>query len=260
MAIDALKPSKLLNPEFGAKVHRTNRDLLDVTAKLAEEKVPAFTKILYVWGIDVPRVLGLIPDAYRDDASKVRHYLNIGKLLEAPGKWIRNCNTLRDRSVRLLDEGASWGGVYQWIRGLNGMINPTFDHLDFLVKADIVQIAKPTFALCKGINGIGMVGGFGASALDSIIKFNNNEALVNETGEKYEIAKEEAIVNLLQLAYEVSLLALGVLTVLSIFFAVVVAEAAFITFSASSVAANTANYFYQHIGPGLKKNELKGKV
>ncbi len=262
MPVDAIQPIDFLTPEFGAHHHhsaRKNKDLPDVLADYAE-RWPSFTKALYVLGIDVPKEAGLIPEEYLDTADELRHYLNLGKLLEAPGKWLKNANIWRNRTVTLLEEGLSWEGVYMWLRGTNGMINPSYDSIDFLTKANIVHIAKPTLNTLKGVNGVGMVIGFGTSAIDSVRKFINNEDLVEATGEKYEVAKEQAIVNLLALAYEISLFALGVLTVLSVFFAVVVPSVAFVTCSASSVVSHITRYFYENIGPGMKKIENKGNV
>ncbi|MBS0630086.1 MAG: hypothetical protein JSS30_07700 [Verrucomicrobia bacterium] len=262
MQVAALKPINFLTPEFGIEhsAPKKDKDVLDVISDYAGDRWASFTKALYVLGVDVPKEAGLIPEEYEETADEVRHYLNLGKLLESPGKWLKNLNTWRNRTVRILEEGLSWDGVYQWIRGANGMINPTYDSIDFLTKSSIVHIAKPTLNTLKGINGIGMIVHFGSSVIDSVIKFNNNEDLVEATGRKYELAKEDAIVNLLQLVYEVSLLALGVLTVLTVFFAAVVPSVVFVTCSASSVVSHISRYFYENIGPGMKKNEPKGKV
>lgn len=258
-----LEPTNFLNPAFGADHSlpvRKNKDLFDVTAQFAEEKWPSLAKALYVLGIDCPKEAGIIPEQYQASADTMREYLNLGKLLEAPGKWLKNCNTLRNRTVVLLEKGVSLEGAYEWCRGLNSMISPTFDQIDFLVKTRFIEMSKSTFNFLKGINGIGMIINFGTSSIHSLLKFNSNEALETATGEKFEIAKEEAIVTLLQMAYEVSLLAIGILTVMTVFFAAVVPSITWLAFNVSSVVTNLTNYFYQHIGPGLKKNENKGKV
>lgn len=259
--VDAARPIDFLAPELGHHHHsvRQNKDTIDVLGEYAE-RWPSFTKALYVLGIDVPKEAGLIPEEYIETADSVRFNLNLGKLLEAPGKWVRNANVWRNRTVRLLEDGLTPDGVYMWLRGTNGMINPTYDSIEFLAKANFVEFAKPTLTTLKGVNGIGMVIGFGTSAIDSIIKFINNEELVEATGEKYEVAKEQAIVNLLQFAYEVSLFALGLLTVLSVFFAVVVPSVVFVTCSASSVVSHISKFFYENIGPGMKKIVNKGNV
>lgn len=237
------------------------KDILDVTAKYAEDRPFSFLKAIYVLGIDVPKEAGAIPDDYQDLADDTRYWLNLGKLLEAPGKFLKNSNTLRNRTIEVIEKGLSWDLGYQWIRDANAMVNPTTDMTEFALKSNIYPISKASFAALKGINGCAMVFGFGNLAYDSLKSLYFNK--VNDpkvTGEAEEIEREKAISVVLKLAYEVSLFAIGVLTVLSFFFAVVIPSFAFLICSAGSVVFHITRYFYENIGPGMTKIEHKGKV
>lgn len=236
------------------------KDILDVTAGYAAERPFAFLKAAYT-SIDVAKEAGAIPEDYQDLAADTRHWLNLGKLLEAPGKFLKNSNTLRNKTIDVIEKGLSWDSGYQWLRAANGMINPTTDMTEFALKSHIYPISKASFATLKGINGFAMVFGFGALAIDSLVSLYYNK--VNDPkviGEAEEVEREQAIKRVLMLAYEVSLCALGVLVAVSFFFAAVIPSFAFLICSASSVVFHISRYFYENIGPGMKKIENKGNI
>jgi len=240
--------------EFGhthESASKKMNDPIDVWALYARERVFSVFKLFYVWGIDVPKELGFAY-ANTEEAGVVRKNLNMAKLLEAPGKFLEGMNRLRERTIDLVKDGPSWKGAYEWIRAANQMVNPIYDGgIDFLHKANIVHYSKDTLSLAKGINGGAMVFGFGTNIIQDAIDITNNK--VNETkGEIREYYRQLGMSALLKTAYDISLFALGVFTVLATFFAVVVPGALFVAFSASSVVAHIAKFFYENIGEGIK--------
>lgn len=240
------------------------KDILDVTAGYAGLTFPAL-KAAYVLIIDVPKAAGLIPEEHLELADDTRYWLNLGKLMEAPHKFLKNSNTLRDRTADLFEKGLSWDKAsldraYRWVKAANGMVNPTTDMTEFALKSNIYPISKASFATLKGVNGCAMVFGFGTLAIESLVSLYYNK--VNDptvTGEAEQVEREQAISSLLELGYRVSLCALGALVALSTFFAVVVPSIAFLICSASSVVFHMTKYFYENIGDGMKKIENKEK-
>jgi hypothetical protein len=232
--------------------HTERKDLLDVACGYANSKPHSFLKAIYVLGIDLPKEVGLIPEEHQETASKVRHYLCLGKLLEAPWKLFKGVNDLRYRTIELWKEGV-WNKGYRWIRDANNLVGPSSDLTEFLFKSNIAAVPKSTFATIKGVNGGSMIFGFGALIIDSLSDLLYHNDVDKTTGENYEKEREKAIVTLLKLAYEVSLFALGLLTFLSTFFGVVVAPTTYLIFSVSSVIAHISRYFYENIGTRVNK-------
>jgi hypothetical protein len=241
--------------EFGhthESASKKMNDPVDVGAMYARERVFSVFKLFYVWGIDVPKEFGF-GYANTEEAGVVRKNLNMAKLLEAPGKFLENMNRLRERTIDLIKD-PSFKGAYEWIRSANMMINPIYDGgFDFTNKAGLIKFDPGTLHVAKGVNASAMVFGFGTNVIHDAMDIASNRVNDKEVkGELREYYRQVGMSTLLKTAYDISLLALGVLTVLATFFAVVIPGALFVAFSASSVVAHIAKFFYENIGEGIK--------
>lgn len=242
--------------EFGhthESASKKMNDPVDVGAMYARERVFSVFKLFYVWGIDVPKELGFAY-ANTEEAGIVRKQLNMAKLLEAPGKFLENMNRLRERTIDLIKDGPSWKGVYELARSINMMVNPIYDGgFDFVNKAGLHKFDPGTLHIAKGVNASAMVFGFGTNIIHDAMDIASNKVNDKEVkGEIREYYRQVGMSALLKTAYDVSLFALGLMTVLATFFAVVIPGALFVAFSASSVVAHIAKFFYENIGEGIK--------
>lgn len=246
--------------EFGQTHESTSKKMNTpgaVLEKYAHDKPFSLLKFFYVLFLDVPRELGN-GFANSEGGLALRKNMNIAKLLDAPGKFLHNANEWRKRTVEVMEKGPFSKAGYEWLKAANQMVNPTFDGIDFLTKTNIAPLPKETFAIVKGVNGGSMVAGFGAAIVEDCIDIKANR--VNETkGELQEHYRQVGIQTLLKTAYDISLFAIGLMTVLATFFAVVVPGVLFVGFSAASVVVHIAKYFYENIGEGMDpaKNGVK---
>src|SRR5947207_7228475 len=103
--------SMLTVPAIGSTT-AYKKDVLDVATGYAADRPFAFLKAAYVLGIDVPKEAGLIPDEYQGLAGDTRHWLNLGKLCETPAKLVKNSNTLRTKTIEVIEQGLTWDNGY----------------------------------------------------------------------------------------------------------------------------------------------------
>ena len=245
--------------ERGASTKPHYKDIIDVTADYAADKPFALAKAVYV-AIDCLKEADWIPEGQSESYNTVRFEANRVKLVGGFGKWLDGFNKLRNKTVEVLTDeqpiseffssNIFSSKLFSWTRTLNDMVNPTNDIAEFFTKA-VLYIPKTSIAALKGINGASMVFGFGCLTVESLGLLADNK--VHETsGEEQEEEVKKGFNAMLKLAYEVSLLTLGVLTVLSTYFGVIVAPVAFLVCSAGSVAFSILKYYQENLGEPVK--------
>jgi hypothetical protein len=220
-------------------------DLLDVTKKLIEEKWDTVAKTGYTV-IDLMELADRIPKGSEKEFGVARDQLNLVKLLKAPATLLENFNKLR-RTVADFFENPKRKDLIQILRQGNDCIGPVNDTVDFLSKA-ILHIPKstPWVKTLSGIDGGALALGMGWSVIDDLNYLDNSKfrTLTNKaerTTEFHEITKK-----MLNIAKAICLVALGCLTVLSVFFGFVFSPTIFIVLSATSLFFSLVTFYHKN--------------
>jgi len=238
--------------EFGDQKTRY-KDLIDTAAGYAEEKPHAVAKAVYV-AIDCLDEANLIPESQKETYENVSYSAKLVKLSKAPGDLLVNLNSLRNKTADVITDGYSAGGMYGLVHAANSLIGPITDIADFFTKA-ILYIPSKSIAGLKAVNACSMVFAFGfGERTVKAWKTLEKAELATATGEKRNKEFTKFAGALIILAEQVSYLAIGVLSVLSLIFAVQIASTVFLTLSAATVALSILGYYYENLGTEIKTN------
>jgi len=222
------------------------KDFFDVTAGFVQEKPFDTAKAVYV-AIDCLKEADLVPEGQEKTFNDVRHHANLVKLAKAPGALFTNTNELRHKASALMEEGPSLKGLLPVLRSANSCISPIWDMTDFLTKA-ILYIPKKSVETFKGFNALSLILSMGWNAFDSCnaLVDAERELQVTVSKEQHPIKKKLGH-HLIRLVKQISYIALGILTVLAVFFQAQIASFVFTIFSASTVVCTILEYYHSHL-------------
>lgn len=241
--------SSLSHHNLNTNQYEDYKGFFDVTADFVTSKSDQVGKAIYV-GIDCAQEAGLI-EGKEGAIGELHHHAKLFKLAHAPGKFVQGMNkAIRDAGAFL--ENHSYKNLGSFGLSLNNLVSPIYDTLEFLTKA-IVHIPKESIKTLGGVNGAALVismGWNGLLSLQNIGKHNIGNATDKA---QYRHSFYEASHSLLKLIKEVSYVALGVLTVLSVFFQIVASATTFTTLSAITVVCTYLEYYHENLGAPLNK-------
>ncbi len=221
------------------------KDWLDVTAGFAEDPF-TFAKTVYV-AIDCIDEFFGIPDKHQEVFSDTRYTFNLIKLTRGPGEFLKFTNRLRHRAVDVYNEGGSLDSMKKLVRAAHKCVGPVSDIASFLTKA-ILFIPKHAVATLDGVSYYALAFGMSWNACESIstIAFST---LSSAKGKEREAELFEVKKAMLHLAKEVAYIAMGVISVLAIFFGIIVTSSAFdVALSATTVALTIIIHYYENLG------------
>ena len=234
----------------------SHKDILDVTADYVGEKSYSAAKAVYVF-IDVLKECGFITE--KDKTwHETRHHASLIKLSRSPFDFIKNVNSSRHMFANWWDgrvietkhfnekRAARFTDV---IRELNECINPVYEACEFLSRA-VLYIPKASFETLKGVNGGALCLGMGWNLVDNfqiaatdLSKYEGDARLKK----RFEVTQA-----LLKLVSQVSFVALGVMTILSVFFQASFVSTAWVALSAISVVFGILEYYHKNLGTERK--------
>ncbi|NGX58904.1 MAG: hypothetical protein KR126chlam3_00045 [Chlamydiae bacterium] len=244
--------------ELGS-AHKAHKDFFDVTCGYAGEKPYGVFKACHV----LPNLFQELDILSKDNAelNAAIGAAKLAKLSRSPFDFVRNTHGLCATFVQWWKgEEREFKGKYDEtlatrkvavtdvVRDANGCIAPVWEMHEFLSKAILYS---PVNMIFKGISAIALTIKFGWDAFDSL-KWIESSKYSSLEGAARDEKFPKMTGHLMQLAVEVSFVALGVLTVLSVFFQFVFAPLLFAGFSASTVVFAILGYYHEHLGPGIK--------
>ena len=204
------------------------KDLFDVTAGFVEEKPFSCAKIVYVF-IDCLKEAGWITE--KDTAwQETRDFASLVKLAKGPLDIYKKFNALGHKIVDFAREPAK-KKCAQIIRAINDCISPIWDTIRLLTKV-ILHIPAQSVQLLKGISGGSLIFGMSWNAFDTVDAISQGKKVPE---------------NMIKLAGQVAYIALGVFTVLAVFFSIEIASVYLTSLSATTVVSTIGEYYQKHL-------------
>jgi len=153
-------------------------------------------------------------------------------------------NSLNYATTRLWQD-PSMANVAQEIRSINSLVGPAYDTFDLGAKAFFsVDKTAPALVAFKNVNSMSLVLGMGWNVVDTCVKIGSQE-----TAEKQiKLANEKLFDTIVNISY----IAIGVLALLSAYFAFVFEPIIFTALSTSTLIFGMLDYFNKNLGKEIK--------
>lgn len=241
-------PIELNFQAYAETSEKRKQDILDTTAKFFSEQSSLAFKFVYT-GIDfVGIVLNRIPAQYTEICASIRLQTNLLKLAHAPKDFLNKFNELRYKANDFWEEHSFENAIDVFFAG-NKCISPLYDGTDFFTKA-IFFLPKHAiwFQNFTGVNAISLIIGSTYNTYADLTKMAAATYGEAENEVERQKAGQEITIALFDLIKDISYLALGILTTLSVFFAFVFSPATFVMLSTSTVAFSVINFYYKNLG------------
>ncbi len=229
-------------------------DPLDVGLHFANEKPYTFLKAFYVFS----ELLGHLEYLPKDNESLNSACLGakITKLSRSPWEFIKYATSTRSKVVNWMegtkDSKGKDVGVAGIIREGNNLVSPIREMWELAIKATYIP-KSALFETFKGVSGASLVLGMGWNAIDDLQKLEKSP-LAKLKGKARSDESFRVAGHLIKLAKNVSYVALGVISVLSVFFQFVFAPFTACVISASTVVFTILGYYHQELGQPKKFN------
>lgn len=239
-----------------SSVKKKHQDPLDTIAKFLSEEGSLFFKSIYT-GIDFAGVvLDRIPEQHKEIIASTRLQANLIKLAYAPKSLLKNFNDLRHKANNFWEDHSSENGQEVFLAA-NKCISPLYDGTDFFTKA-IFYLPRNSvwFQNFTGVNAISLIIASTQNIYNDLTKMAKaNYAEAKNEAEKQQ-HREKITEALFDLIKDISFIALGILTTLSVFFAFVFSPATFVMLSTSTVVFSIINFYYKNLGAPLESKAI----
>lgn len=217
------------------------KDFWDTTVDLTKEEIPTLFKTINQttkW-LDQVGVGNSTTQSIGTDAE-------FCKLATAPFAMTRELIKSGKEVVHFFKE-PSFGSATKTIRAFNNLIAPAWDMADFARK--FCGVSSESVAPLEAANGISMVFGQTWNGAESIGGIANSGLSEAKTDEEISIAKSKITQSLIDLVKAVSLIALGVFIILSVFFGIVLSPLAFLAVSTTATVFTILGYYHKKMFP-----------
>lgn len=236
--------------EFGSSSFANQKkDLIDVTCEYLGTKPYGFFKACYA----LPNFL-IQMDYLSGDHQGLNQTMDgakLAKLSRSPFEFIKyGHSTMTSLSDWLA--GKKETRSIDVLRKANDLINPVNEMSDFLSKT-LVPIQKGTLETIKGITGASLVFGMGWNTIETL-KWISDCKYSELKGTARAEMFTKMTGKMIDLAQQVCYVALGVLSVLSIFFQVFVPQLTMAALSASTVVFTILGFYHQRLGQDKSNN------
>lgn len=227
---------------------------LAVGLQFAEEKPYSLIKTFYVLSEFFGHLRYLPQD--NEALNNACWGAKLTKLSRSPWEFVKVITDTRQKTAIWIegkkDEKGNEVGLAQVVRKANGIFSPIKEMWEFSIKTAYLS-KSALFEVYKGVSGISLVVGMGWNSFEDLDKLANSP-LVKLNGEARTEENYKVLGHMLKLATDVSYVALGVISVLTVFFQFVFAPFVTCAISASTVVFTILSYYHENLGEPKKLN------
>lgn len=214
-------------------------DFFDVSARFVSEKYRTAAKVVSLsseWA-----KMGEINNPTWDTVGNHAEFIKLGT---APFELAGKLNETRHKVVEFARDPSLKTGAKAFLSA-NGCVGPVWDMADFARK--FCGVSKDAVKPFLGATGISTMIGSGYGIGEAVVDIADSGLAEAKTEEKKAEAKFTISKAVINLARNVSLFALGVLIVLSIFFGIVASPIFFLTFSTLGTVLSILSFYHDNL-------------
>lgn len=258
--MQAILPTK---EGFSSHIDRAlidRKDILDVTAGLLAEKSDTVAKAIST-GIGLAQATGFASED-NQTLNEANDTFKLIKAAHAPKNLSQRVVELRDKANAFWENSSLYNTGHLLLAG-NKCIGPIYEGTDFLSKT-ICHFSKnaPWFQNFTGINALSLIATSGYNTYCDWAKIGASKPHEAKTEAARRIELKNVGKAFFDLIRDVSCIALGILVVLSTFFAFVFHSNILLALNVTIVFLTILNYYYTNLGEVKKTNlaEVKNLV